>query len=78
MVELAMYNECDAVRVEPLETGDVRIHIGIDHTADHIVEALKNHGLDGHVEEAVKLISDDELARDFEPRGEYVLIKAKA
>ena len=78
MVELAMYNERDAVGVEALETGDVRIHFGIDHTADHIVEALKNQGLDNHVEEAVKLISDDELPRDFEPKGEYVLIKAKA
>jgi hypothetical protein len=78
MVEIAMYNERDAVGVEPLETGDVRLHIGIDHTAEHIVEALQDQGFNHHVEEAVKLISDDELARDFEPRGNHVLIRAKA
>ncbi|MEO0023847.1 MAG: hypothetical protein RL196_288 [Actinomycetota bacterium] len=78
MVELAMYNQRDEVGVEPLETGDLRIHLGIDHTAEHIVEALTTQGFDAHVDEAVKLISDDELARDFEPKGEFVLIKAKA
>jgi hypothetical protein len=78
MIEIAMYNERDEVAVEPLETGELRIHIGLDHTAEHIVEALKTKGFDQHVEEAVKLISDDELARDFEPKGDFVLIKAKA
>ena len=78
MVEIAMYNERDAVGVEQLETGEVRLHIGIDHTADHIVEALRTNGFDDHVDEAVKLISDDELARDFETKDDFVLIKAKA
>ena len=77
MVEIAMYNERDAVGVEQLETGDLRLHIGIDHTSDHIVEALTAQGFSHHVEEAVKLISDDELARDFEPKGDHVLIRAK-
>jgi hypothetical protein len=77
MVEIAMYNERDAVGIEPLDSGDVRLHIGIGHTAEHIVEALDAQGFGHHVEEAVKLISDDELARDFEPKGDHVLIRAK-
>lgn len=78
MVEIAMYNERDAVEVEQLETGDVRVHIGIDHTSEHVVVALQAQGFNHLVKEAVKLISDDELARDFEPRGNHVLIRAKA
>jgi len=78
MVEIAMYNERSEVAVEPLESGHLRIHIGIGHTTEHIAEALKAGGFDHHVDEAVKLISDDELARDFDSRGEFVLIKAKA
>lgn len=77
MVEIAMYNERDAVGVEPLESGGVRLHIGIDHTSDHIIEALSSQGFGQHIDEAVKLISDDELARDFEPKGDHVLIRAK-
>ncbi len=78
MVEIAMYNQRDEVGLESLETGDLRIHIGIDHTADHIAKALTSHGFEHHVDEAIKLISDDELARDFEPKSDFVLIKAKA
>ena len=77
MVEIAMYNERDDVAVETLEAGGLRIHIGMDHSADQIAEALQSNGLDHHVDEAVKLISDDELARDFEPKGDHVLIRAK-
>jgi hypothetical protein len=78
MVEIAMYNEREAVSVEPLDSGDVRLHIGIDHTADHIEEALQTQGLHHHVEAAVKLMSVDELERDFEPKGDHVLIRPKA
>jgi hypothetical protein len=78
MVEIAMYNQRDKVDVEPLATGDLRIHIGLDHTSDHIVDALKANGFEQHIDEAVELISNDELARNFEPKGEFVLIKAKA
>ena len=73
MIEIALYNERDAVDVEKRENA-VRVHVGVGHTGEHIAQALSSNGLADYTNEALDLFSNDQTARTFDHQGDYVLI----
>jgi|GEM_PF-1992076 len=76
MVEIALYEVRDSVAVERVTEDKVRVHVGIDHTGEHIAAALNAQGLNQLTGEAVSLFSDDDKPRSFDHQGEFVLISA--
>ena len=74
MVELALHDHLDEIKLESASSGRIRIHLGLNHSRTQLEAALAQAGMPDISRAAVGLFSDDSANRNFRRVDDYLLI----